>query len=171
MLNNNIGATLGLVHYVLPLAVLVLFSVVQTIPQNLEEAAAGLGSIAVAEACGLPLVELPWELRFSEISQVVLARLLDDQYAALRESLTLQQRLTRLVVNGADRSSQLPRRGEFRISPITSWALAAPENAAAAIAPAPVMKRRRFVFMDIPDIYTLPLPTGIDTSSKLVGHS
>jgi purine catabolism regulator len=58
--------------------------------------------IAVAEACGLPLVELPWELRFSEISQVVLARLLDDQYAALRESLTLQQRLTRLVVNGAD---------------------------------------------------------------------
>ena len=44
MLNNNIGATLGLVHYVLPLAVLVLFSVVQTIPQNLEEAAAGLGS-------------------------------------------------------------------------------------------------------------------------------
>lgn len=58
--------------------------------------------IATAEAHGLPLIELPWELRFSEISQVVLARLLDDQFAALRESLTLQQRLTRLVVDGAD---------------------------------------------------------------------
>lgn len=58
--------------------------------------------IEVARACGLPLIELPWELRFSEISQVVLARLLDDQYAALRASLTLQQRLTRLVVDGAD---------------------------------------------------------------------
>jgi putative spermidine/putrescine transport system permease protein len=44
MLSNNIGATLGLVHYTLPLVVLVLFSVIQTIPQNLEEAAASLGA-------------------------------------------------------------------------------------------------------------------------------
>lgn len=44
MLNNNIGVTLGLAHYTLPLVVLVLFSVIQTIPQNLEEAAASLGA-------------------------------------------------------------------------------------------------------------------------------
>lgn len=57
---------------------------------------------AVADDLGLPLVELPWALRFSEISQVVLGRLLDEQHAVVRESLALQQRLTRLVVDGAD---------------------------------------------------------------------
>jgi putative spermidine/putrescine transport system permease protein len=44
MLSYNIGVTLGLVHYTLPLVVLVLFSVIQTIPQSLEEAAASLGA-------------------------------------------------------------------------------------------------------------------------------
>lgn len=44
LLNNNVGVTLGLVHYTLPLVVLVLFSVVQTIPESLEEAAASLGA-------------------------------------------------------------------------------------------------------------------------------
>lgn len=44
LLSNDIGVTLGLVHYTLPLVVLVLFSVVQTIPENLEEAASILGA-------------------------------------------------------------------------------------------------------------------------------
>lgn len=44
MLSNNVGVTLGLAHYTLPLVVLVLFSVIQTIPQNLEEAASSLGA-------------------------------------------------------------------------------------------------------------------------------
>ena len=44
LLNNDIGAVLGLVHYTLPLVILVLFSVVQTIPENLEEAARSLGA-------------------------------------------------------------------------------------------------------------------------------
>lgn len=44
MLNNNAGAIIGLVHYTLPLAILVLFSVVQTIPENLEEAARTMGA-------------------------------------------------------------------------------------------------------------------------------
>lgn len=58
--------------------------------------------IAAAEEAGLPLVEIPWQLRFSEISQAVLGRLLDEQHAVMRESLALQDRLTRLVVDGAD---------------------------------------------------------------------
>ena len=44
LLNNDVGVTLGLVHYTLPLVVLVLFSVVQTIPESLEEAASSLGA-------------------------------------------------------------------------------------------------------------------------------
>lgn len=44
LLSNDIGVTLGLVHYTLPLVVLVLFSVVQTIPESLEEAASSLGA-------------------------------------------------------------------------------------------------------------------------------
>lgn len=44
LLNNNAGAVFGLVHYTLPLVILVLFSVVQTIPESLEEAARSLGA-------------------------------------------------------------------------------------------------------------------------------
>jgi putative spermidine/putrescine transport system permease protein len=44
LLNNDVGVVLGLVHYTLPLVVLVLFSVVQTIPQDLESAARTLGA-------------------------------------------------------------------------------------------------------------------------------
>jgi putative spermidine/putrescine transport system permease protein len=44
LLSNEIGATVGLVHYTLPLVILVLFSVTQTIPETLEEAARTLGA-------------------------------------------------------------------------------------------------------------------------------
>lgn len=39
LLNNNLGVVIGLVQYTLPILTLVLFSVVQTIPRALEEAA------------------------------------------------------------------------------------------------------------------------------------
>jgi purine catabolism regulator len=57
---------------------------------------------ALADALPLPLVTVPWELTFSDVSRVVLSRLLDEQHAVVRESLALQERLTRLVVDGAD---------------------------------------------------------------------
>jgi putative spermidine/putrescine transport system permease protein len=44
LLNNQIGVVLGLAHYTLPLVVLILFSVVQTIPEDLEAAARTLGA-------------------------------------------------------------------------------------------------------------------------------
>jgi putative spermidine/putrescine transport system permease protein len=44
LLNNDVGVVLGLVHYTLPLVVLILFSVVQTIPEDLEAAARTLGA-------------------------------------------------------------------------------------------------------------------------------
>ncbi|MGH2613731.1 MAG: PucR family transcriptional regulator [Thermomicrobiales bacterium] len=57
---------------------------------------------AAAESLALPLVTLPWELTFSDISNAVLGRLLDEQHAVVRESLALQERLTQLVIDGAD---------------------------------------------------------------------
>ena len=44
LLNNQVGVVLGLVHYTLPLVILVLFSVIQTIPEDLEAAARSLGA-------------------------------------------------------------------------------------------------------------------------------
>lgn len=39
MLGNRVGVVIGLLHYALPFAVLVFFSVIQTIPRSLEDAA------------------------------------------------------------------------------------------------------------------------------------
>jgi len=44
LLNNDVGVVLGLIHYTLPLVILILFSVVQTIPEDLEAAARTLGA-------------------------------------------------------------------------------------------------------------------------------
>jgi putative spermidine/putrescine transport system permease protein len=46
LLNNEVGVLAGLVHYTLPLVVLTLFSVIQTIPDSLEAAARSLGASA-----------------------------------------------------------------------------------------------------------------------------
>ncbi len=46
LLNNEVGVLAGLVHYTLPLVILTLFSVIQTIPDSLEAAARSLGASA-----------------------------------------------------------------------------------------------------------------------------
>ncbi|CCV06428.1 hypothetical protein MESS2_310053 [Mesorhizobium metallidurans STM 2683] len=56
-------------------------------------------------------------------------------------------------------SSQLPRPEDFRMSPITSCALALPATTAAASAEAPERKKRRLVLMDVPDILVAVLVT------------
>jgi len=44
MLNNRLGVLIGLVQYTLPMTIVLLFGVMQTIPVTLEEAAATLGA-------------------------------------------------------------------------------------------------------------------------------
>lgn len=44
LLNNEVGVLAGLVHYILPLVVLTLFGVIQTIPESLEAASRSLGA-------------------------------------------------------------------------------------------------------------------------------
>jgi len=48
LLNNNIGVVIGLVQYTLPFLVMLLFSVIQTIPRSLEEAAELHGATRLA---------------------------------------------------------------------------------------------------------------------------
>jgi len=47
LINNSIGAFIGMVHFVLPLMILTLAGVIQSIPVNLELAAHGMGSSAL----------------------------------------------------------------------------------------------------------------------------
>jgi ABC-type spermidine/putrescine transport system permease subunit I len=57
MLGNEAGVLVGLVHYTLPFLVLILFSMVQTIPRSLEDAAAvqGASRFGVFRRVVLPL--------------------------------------------------------------------------------------------------------------------
>ncbi len=57
LLGNEAGVLLGLVHYTLPFLVLILFSMIQTIPRSLEEAAAvqGASGFGVFRRVVLPL--------------------------------------------------------------------------------------------------------------------
>lgn len=57
MLSNNTGVLVGLIHYTLPLLVLLLFGMIQTIPPSLEEAAEihGASRITVFRRVLLPL--------------------------------------------------------------------------------------------------------------------
>ena len=57
LLNNNIGVVIGLVQYTLPFLVMLLFSVIQTIPGSLEEAAElhGASRLSMFRRVVLPL--------------------------------------------------------------------------------------------------------------------
>lgn len=57
MLSNNTGVVIGLVQYILPLYVMLLFSVIQTIPRSLEDAAEihGAGRVSTFVRVVLPL--------------------------------------------------------------------------------------------------------------------
>jgi putative spermidine/putrescine transport system permease protein len=57
MLSNETGVLVGLVHYTLPFLVLILFSMIQTIPRSLEEAAEvqGASRLGVFRRVVLPL--------------------------------------------------------------------------------------------------------------------
>lgn len=60
--------------------------------------------IETALSCKLPLLELPWDLSFGEISEAVLRRVIDKQNVLLHGSLNVQQNLMSLISSGADLS-------------------------------------------------------------------
>lgn len=60
-------------------------------------------ALAAAAAANIPLIEIrPWELRFSEISEAIILRLVDEQQSFLRESFSVYQQFTGLIQAGGD---------------------------------------------------------------------
>jgi purine catabolism regulator len=65
---------------------------------NLEAIPAS--GVALADELSLPLVELPWQLRFSELTELVLGYALDRQNALLRKSEDVNRLFTTVVLEG-----------------------------------------------------------------------
>lgn len=57
-------------------------------------------SVEAAERVGLPLIEIPWEVPFSEITQAVHRELVDQQGKALMRSEQIHRELTEAAVSG-----------------------------------------------------------------------
>lgn len=55
---------------------------------------------AMAEARGVPLVEIPWDVRFAEVTQSIVNALLADQYADMDKTDTIHRRFTSLIIDG-----------------------------------------------------------------------
>lgn len=59
-----------------------------------------VASVEAAERVGLPLIELPWDVPFSEITQAVHRELVDQQSLALERSEQIHRELTEAAVSG-----------------------------------------------------------------------
>lgn len=57
--------------------------------------------IAFADELGFPLIEIPWEIRFSDITQAVFIKLSHSKRSALERSEQLQKKLLHLFLQGA----------------------------------------------------------------------
>lgn len=59
-------------------------------------------AVHAANEAGLPLLEVPWEIRFGDISQAVLRWLINEQHLLLQQSFTMYQQFIQLILAGAD---------------------------------------------------------------------
>jgi purine catabolism regulator len=59
-------------------------------------------AVRVADEAGLPLFEVPWEVRFGDISQAVLRWLINEQHILLQQSFTMYQQFIQLILAGAN---------------------------------------------------------------------
>ncbi len=57
---------------------------------------------SAAEECGFPLIALPWEVDFTEVTYAIHEHILQEQYALAEQADHIHQVLTRLVVEGGD---------------------------------------------------------------------
>jgi purine catabolism regulator len=60
------------------------------------------GMITAAEAAGFPLIALPWEVDFVEVTHAIHEHILQEQYALAEQADHIHQTLTRLVLEGGD---------------------------------------------------------------------
>ena len=72
-------------------AVITIGLLVDEIPEHLR---------AVGDEVGLPLIELPYQIRFVDIAKVINERIAEDNLDTISRALSIQQRLSRLVLEG-----------------------------------------------------------------------
>jgi purine catabolism regulator len=65
--------------------------------------------LQAGEACGIPVIGLPWEVNFGDITRAVLAPLLYTHYQSLERSEELGRKLLDLVLHGAGLSDLCER--------------------------------------------------------------
>jgi purine catabolism regulator len=58
--------------------------------------------IAAADACGFPLITLPWDVDFTAVTHAIHEHILQEQYALSEQADAIHQALTRLVLEGGD---------------------------------------------------------------------
>jgi purine catabolism regulator len=68
---------------------------ISTIPQNV---------LHFADQHRFPVIEIPWELRFADISQTILQKLYERRQKAAEQSEKIQQQLLNLILHGGDLS-------------------------------------------------------------------
>jgi PucR family transcriptional regulator, purine catabolism regulatory protein len=59
-------------------------------------------TVRAADEARLPLFEVPWEVRFGDISQAVLRWLINEQHLLLQQSFTMYHQFIQLILAGAD---------------------------------------------------------------------
>ena len=72
-------------------AVITIGLLVDEIPEHLR---------AVGDEVGLPLIELPYQIRFVDIAKIINERIAEDNLDTISRALSIQQRLSRLVLEG-----------------------------------------------------------------------
>lgn len=88
-------AAVGLVH---ALAAKGVCGVVLAVPHFLDQFPAA--SMQAAQQVGMPLIEIPWEVPFSEITHAIHRDLVDQQSRALARSEQIHRELTEAAVSG-----------------------------------------------------------------------
>lgn len=58
--------------------------------------------LSAADALGLPVVEVPFECHYVEVTEAILRRLVDREGALIRQAMTTHLRLTHVVLQGGD---------------------------------------------------------------------
>ncbi|HEU0027557.1 MAG TPA: PucR family transcriptional regulator ligand-binding domain-containing protein [Ktedonobacterales bacterium] len=55
---------------------------------------------AIADEMGFPIIELPWDVPFEDVTRAVSEHSINDQYLLYKQSLAIHRALTRLVLEG-----------------------------------------------------------------------
>lgn len=128
-------------------------------------------ALRAAERIALPLIELPWKLRFSEVTELILRRVLERQTGRLRASQQTLALFTKVILEGgsiASIASSLEERIGRRVRVVDRWGaeLHGPEAASRKWSDTPIVAGPRRLGM-------LSVETGApaELEAELIEHA